>query len=299
MKFNFFSLKPKPGGPYDARDRHYNSGSKSVTHGDEVFFNSIGRILKSRSGIRKSDYRLLDEKNIQELDEIREEIIRKNLDEDAKRLINDWKLEKPGSDYKEAVREFVSDSLNHIDVNLNYKKDKSGHDHPKTRRIIFFSSLAAIVSVLLLISNITEMADFEHIFNKYYEPFNLVGNTTRSTNDITHSIVKTAIKSYRDGDFNEAVTGFSKALKTDTTSYIIIFSLGLSELASGNLEGAIISLTKVLSNQGIYAAEATWYLGLTYLKSGNKDKAGECFARLAGNSGYYSEEAQDILRSLK
>jgi hypothetical protein len=120
MKFKFFSLKPSPGSLSVNMGRHDNSGGKSVSGEDEALFNSDSRILESGTGIWEADHEILDETGIQELDEIRAEILGNNLDEDAKRLINDWENAKKGGDYKEAVWEYVSDSLNVIESNLNY-----------------------------------------------------------------------------------------------------------------------------------------------------------------------------------
>lgn len=80
---------------------------------------------------------------------------------------------------------------------------------------------------------------------------------------------------YREGDFVKAAQFLNDYVNSDTISdkRYDIYLLGISQYRSGNMDGAISSLSKVIGTQDAVSQNAALHMGLAALNKGNKDMA--------------------------
>jgi TolA-binding protein len=240
-----------------------------------------------------------------EVSKIKDEISQSNLNDISSEWVKEWHEKRQKNNNKDAkteeIRNFVTESLKQEEINAD-----SGSDYRKKKGlsksiITRYTSLAAaaIVGAVLLLRSLLPSDDPQKIFNKYYEPFNVVSSITRSTSAGESKSFSNAIGSYESGDYKAAAAGFSEAMLNGTVSFSAGFFLGISEIELENYNKAIELLNGIIKQKSEFTKEATWYLGLVYIKSGYKVKASECFELLARSPGFYSARSEKILRLLR
>lgn len=306
MKFKFLHFLLKPEAASSINEWKDHSGEKLVLPEDKALFERMSRIMKSKPGFMPiAGEVVFSEEMPAGLEDIKQEIVAGNLDDIAKRWISEWESGTigKGEDEREkaAIRDFIASSFKELQDSPEILPEPRDHGRSKLRFIFYSSSIAAamIFGSFLLFRMVSDKSDTDRMFRKYYQPFSLVNNLTRGSDTFIEENISRAIECYKRGDYIQAVSDFSKALKINPSSNATMFFLGISKLGSGDLNGAVTSLEKVMNNKGDFSAEATWYLGLACLKTGNKEKAAECFEILTRNSEYYSRESGKILRHLK
>jgi TolA-binding protein len=256
--------------------------------------------------IRESLSKLaMDRRLRDEINQIKNEIDRNNLDEISSELIKDWLIKRDKSNGKdpktEEIREFITGSLNREEpVSWKISENKRRRILSKSL-IIRYSSLAAaiVVGAIFLIKSLLPAGDTQKLFNKYYEPFNAVSSVTRGTVTDGNIAFNRAVENYKSGNFKAAETGFSESMVSEPTFLQAHFFLGITEIELKNPSKATELLGEVANRKGDYAKEATWYLGLAYIKTGDKIRASKCFELLAKSPGFYSDRSQKILRYLR
>jgi len=241
---------------------------------------------------------------IEDISQIKQEIRQSNLNEISKEWIKEWQKNKNGEGDKktEEIREFITGSLkqaeNKAEIKRGTSEKKSGSGKV---RIAGYTSLvaASIIGLIFLIRSFQPFYNPDKIFSRFYEPFSAVSDVTRSLNTVENETLKSAVDSYREGNYQVATAGFSEAILNDPASGSSRFLLGITYIAMNEFSQAIDMLDGVANQQGDYTKDARWYLGLAYLKTGNKAKASECFELLAQTSGFYRKRSERILRLLK
>ncbi len=231
----------------------------------------------------------------EEIKEIKEESSRKGIDKVTSEWVKDWNTNtgegdgKPGS--RKEIRDFISQSL---------ETEKSIPERNKTIPVRWIiASAAALLGAVLLIRSIVPGNDPDRIFTKYYEPMNIVSSVTRGANAIVTDSYALAVESYKAHNYQEAATGFSLAAEQDNQAGPAGFFLGLSQIATENYRDAVETLEKMVTGQGEYVKDATWYLGLAYIKTGEPQQARICFETLSRTPGFYHDRSAKILRRLK
>jgi TolA-binding protein len=245
-----------------------------------------------------------EEKFINQVSEIKDEIRRNNLNDISSEWVKEWNEKKQMNGNKDAkteeIRNFIAGALKE-----GISSDKQTFERNRklfgSSQATRYTSLAAaaVIAAVLLIRSLIPSDDPQKIFSKYYEPFNAVSSITRSAGTGESESFSRAIISYKSGEYQVAAAGFTNAMSGGTESNSAIFYLGVTELQLGNYDSAIKLLNEVANQKNTYAKEATWYLGLAYLQSGNQIKASECFEILARSPGFYSRRSEKILRLLR
>lgn len=240
-----------------------------------------------------------------EINEIILESKNMNINLLAAEWVNDYNTRKENSvitdpESKER-RNFIVSSLNsEVNEPAGEYIIKEKRSFSKKLLIRYVSlSAAAVVGTLFVIKSILPSGDPVKLFNSYYAPMDAVSPVTRGIDNNDAISYNSAIMDYKKGDYQGAISGFSKALVKDPSSVSASFFLGLSQIELKNYDQAINLLTNVINNAGEYGKEAHWYLGLVYLKTKNNEKASECFEYLVKSKGFYSERSEKILRYLK
>jgi tetratricopeptide (TPR) repeat protein len=247
-----------------------------------------------------SDKDLRDEINF-----IKQEIDENKLNDITAEWVKEWheKKQKIGvADRKsKEIQDFITDTINSRESE-EVKVVNDGHRKRSGKNIfVRYTTLsaAALLGAFLLIRTLLPSSNPEKLFISYYKPFDAVSPVTRSLNNNETSIYSTAIISYKNGNYQEAATGFSETLREDPMAVSPKFLLGISELALNNYDQAINLLEEVANGSGEYVKESKWYLGLAYLKTDNRKKAAECFDFLSRSDGFYRERSERILRRIK
>jgi TolA-binding protein len=245
-----------------------------------------------------------DEMISQEINEIKREIRKNNLNGIVSEWVTEWnerKISNTGRDKKtEEIRDFVTGSLNNDikepEISFAGKSNKS-----PGRSVILYISLAAaaIAGAFIIVRTLLPSYNPDKLFDKYYEPLSVVSPVTRNINPSESDSYKTAIELYQLGDYQGAATGFSDAMQGDNSAVALRFFMGITQLALGNYDQSVSLLSDVTGSPGEFGKEAEWYLGLAYLKSREKEKALSCFRHLAQTQGFYQERAETIVRRMK
>ena len=137
----------------------------------------------------------------------------------------------------------------------------------------------------------------DRLYNKFYEPFDLVSDVVRSPGNTEVSMnLETAISNYNEGRYNEALEGFANIEMTEGNEDNVVFYQGIAFLATEDYLKASSLLSKAMVSDSDFIIEAKWYLALSYLKTGDLIKAEECFKDLAQSSAYYKESSERIGR---
>ncbi len=247
-----------------------------------------------------------DEMISQEINEIKREIRKNNLNGIVSEWVTEWnerKIRNAGRDKKtEEIRDFVTGSLNN-DINEPEISFAGKSNKSPGRSVILYISLAAaaIVGAFIIVRTLLPSYNPDKLFDKYYEPLSVVLPATRGVNTSESYSYTTAIELYRLGDYQGAATGFSDAMQGDNSAvaHRFRFFMGITQLALGNYDQTVSLLSDVTGSPGEFGKEAEWYLGLAYLKSREKEKALSCFRHLAQTPGFYQERAEKIIRRLK
>jgi TolA-binding protein len=247
----------------------------------------------------------LEKKIVNEIAQIKLETRKNGINEISEEWVKEWhekRQKNSGKDPKtEDVRDFITSSLkNEVsepEIILNHKEDN------KTDRSILFRfislSAAAAVGIFVLLRLLLPASDPEKLYISFYKPFNVISSVTRAAASSKQDGYSEAVESYKSGDYQTAATGFSFAIRKDTSEAGPRFFMGLTQLALGNYDQAIGLLTGLEGRSGEYRKDAEWYLGLTYLKTGEKQKAAKCFELLAQSPGFYQERSEKLLHRLK
>ncbi|MGB0524094.1 MAG: tetratricopeptide repeat protein, partial [Flammeovirgaceae bacterium] len=124
-----------------------------------------------------------------------------------------------------------------------------------------------------------------------------------------HSDVKAAEEAYNEGNYQQAISLFSKALekpiepnpegKKIFTKEMIQLYLGNAYMNVQQYDKAETSFKAVVNVEDTtFKQDAIWYLGLTYLKMKNKSEARIWLEKTAKGKSIYARDAQAILEEL-
>ncbi len=192
---------------------------------------------------------------------------------------------------RKEIREFVTGSL---------KNKKISEEHEKVFTLRWILATAAVIAgTIFFIKSLLLSDDPNRIFARYYEPMNIISYVTRGANAIETDSYALAVESYKAHNYQEAAAGFSMAAEQDSQSGPARFFLGLSQIGMENYREAVAALESVVTGEGEYVKDATWYLGLAYIKTGETGKARICFETLSRTPGFYRDRSAKILRRLK
>lgn len=230
--------------------------------------------------------------NTEDIKDISIEIKQSDINLLSEEWVKEWHLKKQSesklSQADEERRNFISDSINAV-------TEKSTQPRIVPYRRIAFLGAAALIGAMILIGTLTPSRDTDQLFTKNYQSFPAMTSVTRG-DAAGQDLYNKGIEFYKEGRYPEAVSAFRQAPKENNAA---LFYLGLSELATDNVDQAISALELAAEKQGTFYKETRWYLGLAWLKKGDKAEAARYFDSLSANEGIYGRRAAKILRRLK
>ncbi|MFO7656940.1 MAG: tetratricopeptide repeat protein [Bacteroidales bacterium] len=173
-----------------------------------------------------------------------------------------------------------------------------------TRRPKRFYQAAGVVSfallaVFLILNTSVKNISKDHLFDKYYEPYE-VNMTFRSADTDINATLKTAMHYYENKNFTEALKLFEQILQSDPDRVGLNFYSGISRMEMKEYEKAGTSFNKVVNNNfNLYIEQAEWYLSLCYIVTGQDEKALELLEGIVTNKKYNHNKARKIIRKIK
>jgi len=245
-----------------------------------------------------------DDKIVDEIKKIKLEIDEKEINGLTAEWVKEWHEKRQKCNSKnhktKELQGFITSSLeseeSEPEIILSINKPEV---FKKSSLIRYFSfSAAAIIGALILIKTVFPSSAPEKIYSFYYEPFQAVSTITRDMPPGDIPQFQSSVESYKAGDYQSAAMGFSNLIQRDTSDITSRFYMGITEMARGNYEQAVIQLGGIKDRPGDYSKETGWYLGLAYLKTGKTEKATVCFTQLQ-SSAFFGEPSKKILRRLK
>lgn len=170
-----------------------------------------------------------------------------------------------------------------------------------------YRGVAASLLLLLIGAPIYWQQDeqrYARIFNKNFEPYEVLGGTTRSANTEKDLVLPQAFEAYYKGDYTEARELFIVASGQEDRPYIWLY-LGNAYLAHDEddkaiPEKAVEALEKVLAYPDVDLKtqwRTHWYLGLAHIKLNQEEEAKQHF-EIVQDTDEYGEEAKNILESI-
>jgi tetratricopeptide (TPR) repeat protein len=229
---------------------------------------------------------------LKDIETVKNDPLYSETDKLAFQLVSDFKNKNSVNSLNES---FIRENLWDSDAS-----DSSAIKQVKKNNPCRYLAIAAtVLGVVFLIRSFIPSTP-DKLYNKFYEPFNLVSDVVRSpgNTEITMNL-ETAISNYNEGRYNEALEGFASIEMTEGKEDNIVFYQGIACLAAEDYLKASSLLSKAMVSDSDFIIEAKWYLALSYLKTGDIIKAEECFKDLAQSSAYYKESSERILRRLK
>lgn len=154
----------------------------------------------------------------------------------------------------------------------------------------WYYSMAASIAIVVVGSFF--LIDFSsapgELFDDYYQPYPNIYQTRSGSANISE-----AFNAYSAGDFQSAIQIFN-SLESPTEG--AIFYQALCYLSLKEPDSALSKLSG-LSDESIFAEQATWYSGLSFLLKEEIDSAQTYFNRIAPDN-YNYREAQLLINEL-
>lgn len=166
----------------------------------------------------------------------------------------------------------------------------------------YWKPLAAAAALALLITTyilINQPPKPEALYAQYFQPYpNVFEPTLRGAEDKELSSRTLGFRAYDQGNYAEAVTLFTVALKEKEDPGILLL-LGNANLVVGNVQDAQNNFLTLIKDFDDLDAQAKLYLGLSYLKQGDSKKAKLILQELGDPEATYSKKAKELLNTMK
>jgi TolA-binding protein len=228
-----------------------------------------------------------------------------DLDKVTAEWVREWHLKRQISVAPDAKgrerKEFITNSLQKTGSVIS-GKDESVTPETGKRRIFLrhaLSAAAAVVAALLIVKTLLPSQNTDALYARNFEAPAAISPVTRGDNSDVSASYLQAIENFNNRNYQAADAGFSLSIQRDNTDNSSLYYMGITQMELGDYDQAVTILENVVSRQGEYLKEATWYLGLAYLKTGNTEKASGCFEMLSSSPGYYHDRAGKLLRRLR
>lgn len=152
------------------------------------------------------------------------------------------------------------------------------------KRFVIWSIAASIT--LLLAAAVTfytfnSKSSPQELFAQNFKHYPIPENFRSETDLYKDNTLKTALDFYNEKKYQEALPYFSKAWQKSRGNMMIVFTRGVSYLATGETTQAIGDFTAVISHQNnMFVNQAKWYLALTYLRIGDTSSSSKLLKEL-------------------
>lgn len=193
------------------------------------------------------------------------------------------------------------DQLSEIHQSL-FSKDQKG------RKVKLFKSwylAAASILILALIGSMyfilfrSHSYTNEELYNKYYDPYEVVINVRSGNIQINERFVE-ALQKYQKHDYTGALAIFETISKNDSSNVACNFYSGVSFMETSRYLKAIKSFNSVIwQNDNLFIEQTEWYLGLCYLKTNKMNQAKFQFDKIANSTSFYKDKAKSIIENIR
>ena len=215
------------------------------------------------------------------------------------RLLVDRELQEENELYKKKLYGFhdikadqIRAKLRQIDSELDQKK-KGGSGRAK------YYWIAGVAAFIAIICFVYFQQFSEPRFSAKYIPEDpglpvLMGTGNKLDFD-------NAMSEFKAEEYDKAIIGFSKLLKTNPENDTTLFYLGNCYLHTKNYEMSMELLGKLnRQSNSIYNAKGQYYLALAYWAAGNSKEAKELFTSIAASSGHpFQSQSKTISNKLQ
>jgi TolA-binding protein len=250
-----------------------------------------------------------EEKENQDLDNeitaMQYESSKNDLDKVTAEWVGEWHQKHQKSNTFDAKgrerKDFIANSLQKTDPDISGKDEAVTLKQRKSSIFLRYAlpAAAAVIGALLIVRTLLPSQNTDTLYARNFEAPAAISPVIRGDNSNVSASYLRAIEDYNNANYQAAAAGFSLAIQHDNTDNSSLYYMGITQMELGNYDQAITILENVISRQGEYLKEATWYLGLAYLKTGSTEEASVCFKTLAGSPGYYHDRAGKLLRRLR
>ena len=241
----------------------------------------------------------------EEIEQIKDEIDEHEIDQISEKWVSEWNERKHDDEITDketrGMKDFIKESLEAEFKNSGKAagiKRSSSRKGVRTIRISLLAS-AAVIASLFVLKVLIPSNNPDKLYNSFYEPMSAFSPVTRNINADLMPQFTEAVTMYKDGEYQAAASGFSDLIRQDSSSPVIQFFAGLTQMEVGNYRRASVLLSGVTELSSDYQTDARWYLGLSFIKMGEREKAISCFEVLAESEGFYQKKAGNLLRRLK
>ncbi|WP_459210818.1 hypothetical protein [Aquimarina rhabdastrellae] len=169
----------------------------------------------------------------------------------------------------------------------------------KVKRLVYFSSAAAIVAFMILFNFYTDKNQLTttQLYSEYVRIDELNSLVNRNTDAIAIKFVD-AEKQFKHKNYKAALIKFDELLKLQNKNSVLYIYKALTQLELDNPNAAIKTLDSLINSDLIDAEKGYWYKGLVYLKSNEIIKAEQVFTLITQKSYFKHKEAKDVLNQL-
>lgn len=247
----------------------------------------------------------LDRSLTEEIEQIKDEINEHEIDQISEKWVTEWNDRNHSDEIlnedMRGIKDYIKESLEDKFKNSGKATEIKRLSNRKGVHIIRISLLAsaAVIASLFVLKVLIPSNNTEKLYNSFYEPMNAFSPVTRNISADLMPRFTEAVAMYKYGEYQAAASGFSDLIQQDSSSTVIQFYAGLTQMEVGNYSRASVLLSSVADLSSDYQKDARWYLGLSLLKTGEKEKAISCFEVLAESEGFYQKKARNLLRRLK
>ncbi|MEM6879512.1 MAG: hypothetical protein AAF544_13180 [Bacteroidota bacterium] len=155
---------------------------------------------------------------------------------------------------------------------------------------------ALIVFTLFWVSGCNNTPDYQSLFDKHYEPFEI---QLRQNAEVTYPILDTAYQAYLDEDYETVDQLTTQFLDEYFSVPQVMFAQTIAFVELHKDEEAISNF-KTLAMHPFLGASAKWYRGLVHLRRGELDEAKALFLEVRDRTYEGEKEwAKSILEDLE
>ncbi len=241
----------------------------------------------------------------EEIECIKQEINELGIDHISKEWVKEWNERKHSDENLNEnirkIRDYITGSLKSVfdsTEKATEHKRISNWEGIHLKRMLVLAA-AAVIALFCVFKVLVPANDPEKLYEKYYEPMSALLPVTRNMNASLMAKFTEGVEMYNKGNFKTAAIIFTDLIQQDSSSTVIQFFAGITQMEIGDYSRASALLSKLISITSDYQKDAQWYLGLSCLHTGDKSKAVSCFEALSGSEGFYQNKARNLLRRLK
>lgn len=139
--------------------------------------------------------------------------------------------------------------------------------------------------------------DLQQLYAENFSPYPALIHAPVRGVEEPKTVEGKAYAAYSNEEYEEAIDFFQIILKEKEDPFVR-FYMGNAFLVSGKYKEAIIAFESVLQADTILIDQSKWYLGLSFLAEGDKENALIVLKELSAGSSTYSKKAESIIYQL-